>query len=145
MQPQSQTQPDAPQGAIPPGFVETPSHIREVRSAENVRSDLQKTLAAVNSEETAASAVNEAAIAIRAGDMNKDQFGKMIDDISRSNPAAFAKVIGAEGVGKILTPAEEIPHVGISEYAVEDEDMEGELTPGERNALPKFPEQDKAA
>lgn len=140
MEPQSQKQPEAPQGATPPGLE---SYIGELgKNVEAVRSGIQNALEAVNSQETADSAVQKATQAVQAGNLSKEQFGQMVD---RLPGQAIGYIYGSEGIAKILPPAESLDTTGMSEYDVDDLRWgDKHYTPGELNAMPKSPE-DKAA
>lgn len=146
MEPQSQAQNDITQGAVPPGLIEAPetkSHIRNVENATAVRDHIQHTLMSVNSQKTADTAVQEATQAVQTGSLSKEQFGQMVDALPGQS---IGYVYGSDKVGEILPPAESLNTSGMNEYEVDDLRYGDEhYTPGELNAMPKAPEQDKAA
>lgn len=146
MQTQSQMQPDASKsplyGPMPMGSDPDQSFVGKIeRKTEDVRTDVLSTLQTVNSQESADAAVQEAAQAVQAGDLSKEQFGKMVDELPSM---VQGYVLGSHDVEGILPETKPLESVGMSEYDVEDADMTGKYTPGQLNKMPEMP-QDKAA
>lgn len=113
------------------------SYTRELkRNSESVRREILELLSGVDSEATADEALDEVSGAIATGNLSREQFSQMIDQLPGQ---AVGHVLGSEKAAELLPDVSPLEAAGMSEFDIDDLRQTGQYTDAQLNAMPELP------